>query len=301
MTSGMLVYGVDRLTPTPPEMKKEIILTMVSVSLCTLSNADVIYTAPGMEQAGSVTGKEISELVKLGTFWEYQITGITWQLSAGVPDGGSIAGSSGNFKHSFVGAASLSVAKGGDSLLRNAELTAVNVNDASSGSITFATPWVYKSESVSISIDQLTNMIGDSGTYVAISGVSVKEPPVPSGDLQVSNVVREGASPTISWIIKREGVYGTAPSISTSGVSWISGTGTEGGPDVIDAPNVGRNKTNNGHGNNIDGVDVSNPGKSAQKWADNKGIIDQSLYDIDPDNDDDEGQGGGSAVSQQNQ
>ena len=48
-------------------------------------------------------------------------------------------------------------------------------------------------------------------------------------------------------------------------------------------------KTNHGHGNNLDSVDVSNPGKSADKWVDTQnedGTIE-----------DDEAKGGSKSVS----
>ena len=42
---------------------------------------------------------------------------------------------------------------------------------------------------------------------------------------------------------------------------------TESESSSEDAANNGLAKSNNGHGNNLDGIDVSNPGKSAEKWA----------------------------------
>ena len=62
-----------------------------------------------------------------------------------------------------------------------------------------------------------------------------------------------------------------------------------------DAANNGLAKSNNGHGNNLDGIDVSNPGKSAEKWAES------GMYDTDYGNngiiEDDEATGGGAAPS----
>ncbi len=300
---------------------KYIALTSAATALLVANSyGDITFAAPGMESASSVTGTDIKHSEALGLFYEYEITGLEWQLSAGTPTGSdTIIKGNGDFHQGDTSREStLTVTIAGRTILgpggdaSTATLTATSIYDKSSGTVTLSEPFVVKAADINLLIEQTSEMTGDGSSYVAIKGVCLKNPPVPVGDLEVSATVREGATPQCYWVIRREGVYGTAPSFSVTNASWSpgssgSGSGgssssgsTDGSTEVggTDAPNAAVNKTNNGHGNNIDGVDVSNPGKSAEKWA-ARGIIDESIqpgYDGEAD---DEGSGGGSAVSQQ--
>ncbi len=281
--------------------------TYLSILATPAAYADVAITAPGMGAVKQVSGTNIQNSIQLGNYWSYSITGCSYRLVAGVPTNGGIDNEGklvterGN---SYAGYSSLSASAKSSTILNQDQLNASTIYDTKSGGTTISSPITFNNENVIINVTQSTNMVDDSGTFIAIQAVALKQPPLPSGEIQVADLVREGATPNIMWVVRREGSMGVAPSLPSGVTNW-SPTVTpgetppcteekppeEGGGQVTDTPNCGENKTNNGHGNNADGVDVSNPGKSAEKWNDKWGIIDQSG------NYDDESKGGGSAVS----
>lgn len=300
-------------------MKKttsHMVATGVSALLATLStaHADLTFAAPGMNKAQSVAGTQIQQSVSLGHYWRYEVNGYDWRLVAGKPVDGKI-GTDGSLltsnDTSFQGLSSLLASANGQALVSDAGLKAAHIDDRNGSSIQLGSPVILKDQVINLSFSEDTNMERDGGSYVALRGTAIKSPPVPSGDLSVASAVRVGATPDLDWIIRREGTTGTTPSVPDNVTTWsfqmepgdsgscVSNTESSTEAASSDAPNSDKNRTNNGHGNNADGVDSSNPGKSAQVWNDQKGIIDQSATDEDPTNDDDESTGGGAAPSQQ--
>ena len=206
--------------------------------------------------------------------------------------------------------------------------------DTTSGVVTqyFDPPLEFSDENVTIGFAYLTNMKSDNDV-VRVLGEAVSQPPVPTGAVEAPSAVREGASPTLDWDLTRviatsvvteigdvaDGTETTDTSDNSDTQETTTNDGSDSGGTTTDGSDTGgtttdggdsggtttdggdgtttdgSGKSNNGHGNNADGVDISNPGKSAQKWADKWGIIDTSAPD------DDEAGGGGSAISLMNQ
>lgn len=283
---------------------KNIAITSAATVLMTTAafsadEASITYAAPGLDEQVTIDGMSTTQTISLGKHFEYELSGVEWQLGSGDP-GNGWNGGNGNFNkvdNSWpTGSASLSVTVNGKSVLSGASLSTTNIGTSAGSSITFDEPVIISDDTVDIVITYKTDMPGQSATFVSIKGTCLKDPPIPTGDLEVSPIVREGATPQVYWAISREGVYGTTPAISVDGPAVGAHleskfVGSESGStESSDAPNAAKNHTNNGHGNNLDGVDVSNPGKSAEKWA-ARGIIDESgAFD-------DEAKGGGAAPS----
>ncbi|GAA5495248.1 hypothetical protein Rhal01_01423 [Rubritalea halochordaticola] len=281
---------------------KTVITTLGTAGLLTVAAyADLTLAAPGMETAESYQGLNIQESIDLGQFYEYKVTGYSWLLIAGKPYDGKIHPSSGQLvkaigNEQYVGQSiaqsSIAGSKSGTKwVVENASLTAYNIEDDASDSVLFDSPIIFKNENVTVGCREVTNMENDVESYIIVHGVSMKEPPVPSGDLQVNGLVREGFHTNLNWILKREGIEGTEPSVNTG--EWTDSTtpgettarppgeNENSDPTAIDSSNSGQDKTktNNGHGNNTDGIDSSNPAYSKQKWYENDtngGIDDES-------------------------
>ncbi|SHK27214.1 hypothetical protein SAMN02745181_3541 [Rubritalea squalenifaciens DSM 18772] len=278
---------------------KTVITTLGTAGLLTVAaHADLTLAAPGMETAESYQGLNIQESIDLGQFYEYKVTGYSWLLIAGKPYDGKIHPSSGQLvkatgNEQYVGQSiaqsSIAGSKSGTKwVVENARLTAYNIEDDASDSVLFDSPIIFKNENVTVGCREVTNMENDVESYIIVHGVSMKEPPVPSGDLQVNGLVREGYHTSLNWILKREGIEGTEPSVntgvwtdeSTPGETSAKPPGEkeeESDPTATDACNSGKDKTknNNGHGNNVDGVDSSNPAqKSKNKWDDTDPDVD---------------------------
>lgn len=273
---------------TPPLLAVSASMLLV---IAPSAQADLIYAAPGMNKALSDKGTSISASVNLGHYWYYEITGCEWALGAGRPVDGSI-NQDGTLLSSngsqYTGLSKLGCSANSQTVLSGAELIATNVNDVSGANFDFSTPTSFSKQAVVLTFTQDTNMTSDGASFISLRAIALKEPPVPTGDITVDgDIVRQGATPSLYWSINRRGADSPAPPIDP-------GTGP-----AADTYNSDANKTNNGHGNNEDGVDASNPGKSAQVWNDKFGIIDQSASDEDPTNDDDESTGGGAAPSGQ--
>ncbi|MBT8037472.1 MAG: hypothetical protein KJO21_08000 [Verrucomicrobiae bacterium] len=266
--------------------------TMKTLSACaiiaagtSIAHADLTFAAPAMSAPYINTQLSKTWSSNLGSYWKYTITGYEYRLEAGVPDGGKIAGGQLRYKtgkSQFPGATSLSASINGQTII-SANLSASYQSDTS-GLVThtFSTPIVIESQNITPSFTYTTNMVG-AADHLIIRGTVLDDSPVPIGTLVAPSFVRDGGRPTLIWAISR--------SLGDEVVNVSIPPETE-----LQAPNEGSGKSNNGHGNNVDGIDSSNPGKSAAKWA-SKGYYDTD-YDGDGIAEDDEGHGGGSAMSQ---
>jgi hypothetical protein len=250
----------------------------------TMVHADLTYTAPGMTTPYVNTQLEEHKHIELGNYWKYIITGYDYRIYAGVPDGGKVKGNALRYRTgnaAFPGFTTIETKIEGEELI-DAELS-TSVISGTTGLVshTFSSPIIIEDEDIRVCFKYETNMIGGND-YITIYGSALSAPPVPIGTLVAPSYVRDGGSPTLQWFITK--------SLSFEIVNVVIPPETE-----IEASNSGPVKSNNGHGNNIDGIDVSNPGKSAAKWA-AKGFYDTD-YDGDGVAEDDEGHGGGSAMS----
>jgi hypothetical protein len=247
-------------------------------------HADITYTAPGFESPYLSTELQKHVHQELGEYWKYIITGYEYQIYAGVPDGGRVKGDTLRYKTgsaSFPGKTTIKSNVNGQVLLEDTLNTSSFSGTTGLISHTFPSPIIIQNEEITACIQYSTNMIGGND-YISIYGAALLAPPVPIGTLIAPSYVRDGGKPTLQWFITK--------SLSNDIVIVEI-------PPVTDneSPNVGPVKSNNGHGNNEDGIDVSNPGKSAAVWA-KKGVYDTD-YNGDGTYEDDEGHGAGSAIS----
>lgn len=92
---------------------------------------------------------------------------------------------------------------------------------------------------------------------------------IPTGTITFavpSNIVDQSMGeffPLLNWSITKSASQ--SPQTQNPATEDIQAEESDSGSE--DAVNNGLAKSNNGHGNNLDGIDVSNPGKSAEKWA----------------------------------
>ncbi|MFC4993070.1 hypothetical protein [Rubritalea tangerina] len=315
-------------------MKYIALTSSVVACMIAQSYGDVSYSMPGLNDVGSVSGSQINKNVSVGTHWQYKITGYKWQLSAGSPLEGSVD-KDGYFRNNSGAKVSRTTKMGlsinGKTIVDESWSTDRIANEeggyaTTGGTETLEEPIVISNQQVGFTITQDTEMSGDSGTYIQLIGVAIKQSPTPSGSISPFDLTETDAEnyyiasvgdvPTINWRITKEGDTGTTPEIQVDSGSWSytdlgAGPDEPGEGDVITpgdtdssggatdpieedtecvSKNCDKNKTNNGHGNNADGIDVSNPGKSAQKWQDKWGITDDTSVD-------DESKGGGAAPS----
>lgn len=275
------------------------IINLTSATLALLfldANADIVFSGPGMKSPLYLTGREVSDykgyLAADGeseNFERLEISEIEWQLSAGASTDnqwGHKTKASGDYHNkaqsgtsscSFTISDMYSVSGGTRRTYQTNNFSLTNVrseNDFNRGSIVFDPPLVFEDAAVGFTINQnLVHMTednshGDSISYIYIHGVATG-PTVPTGDITVEAMTNAGEYPNIDWKITRVAELIQTPAIA-------GGPGQDSGSDSsADAVETESTKTNNGHGNNIDGVDVSNPGKSAEKWE-LRGIIDES-------------------------
>ena len=248
-----------------------------------LAHADLTFSAPSMETPHVNTQLNKNWSQNLGNYWKYVITGYEYRLNAGVPDGGKVSGNALRYKTSnasFPGRTTLTASINGK-VIASATLNASLITDSKSKTQGFTTPVTVENQDIRASYSYSSNMIGGAD-YILLHGAALTAPPVPVGSLIAPSYVRDGSKPTLEWYITK-----------TLGAEVIEvnippATETE-------SSNSGHGKSNNGHGNNADGIDSSNPGKSAAKWAE-KGLHDTD-YDGDGTFEDDESGGGGSAIS----
>lgn len=265
---------------------KNSISTITVLALASLTaHADLTFTAPGMTAPYVATQLNKSWVNDLGHHWRYSITGYSYRLHAAPPNGGKVAGDSllyqtGNT--AFPGLTQASASITGLSILSDSLNTSFLYGTTGLVSHTFSSPIVIKNKTISASFNYNTNMVGGAD-FITIYGTTLKAPPIPVGTLTAPSYVRNGGQPTLQWFISK--------SLGDEDVTTPSATEAP----TTDSPNSGYGGTNNGHGNNVDGIDSSNPGKSAAVWS-KKGFYDTD-YDSDTIDNDDEGHGGGSAIS----
>jgi hypothetical protein len=260
------------------------IITVLALAPLT-AHADLTFTAPGMTTPYVATQLNKSWVNNLGHYWRYSITGYSYQFHGAAPNGGRVAGDALLYKtgnSAFPGLTQTSASITGLSILSDSLSTSFLYGTTGLVSHTFSSPIVIKDKTISASFDYNTNMVGGAD-FITIYGTTLKAPPIPVGTLTAPSYVRNGGQPTLQWFISK--------SLGDEGVTSLSTTEAP----STDSPNSGHGGTNNGHGNNEDGIDSSNPGKSAAVWA-KKGFYDTD-YDGDSMADDDEGHGGGSAIS----
>lgn len=275
-------------------MKKHTVKTIASccaiVAACLgTANADFTISAPGFSAPYRTTELSKSWNNNLGSQWRYVIVGYTYRLNAGTPNGGKVTGN-GELRYkvgerAYPGETRFSVSVNGKTIVSQSHRC--NMISQTSGTVTYKldAPLVITDQMVNVSFDYESNMIG-TGDYITFHGYSLLAPPVPSGSLVAPSYVRSGGFPTLEWNINRSYEDKIVDIVITE-------------PEVEqESSNSGHVKSNNGHGNNADGIDVSNPGKAAAKWSqrgyndtdlNGDGVIDSA--------DDDEATGGGSAIS----
>ena len=135
-----------------------------------------------------------------------------------------------------------------------------HINDVVDGSVVFNPPLVFEDAIVGFTANQnMVHMTGDNSngnsiSYIWFNATATSSENTPSGSLSVPAVVEAGTKPTIGWTVN------------------LSSGGTLTNPPIIGGPGyTAEGDGNNGHGNNADGVDGSNPGS----WQE-RGITDPS-------------------------
>jgi len=94
--------------------------------------------------------------------------------------------------------------------------------------------------------------------YFHVLGEYQATPPVPTGTISASpKLVQAGNTTDVTWSIFRAGTASTYACAACA----PTGTQTIIGTPIVTGGSVDGGKNNNGHGNNLDGVDVSNPGQ----------------------------------------
>jgi len=243
------------------------IIASIAISLTT-SHAGVTFSAPGLENPYTTPELNVQLLLQTAPtseYWKYKITGYEYQLEAAPLSG----------DNTFLGKTSIKV-------MVNNQVVLSEVFEPSNSSGTglvsgiLSSPIIIDNEEIITSLTYNTDMVGGND-HVRLIGEAVVAPPRPTGSLKVPDLVASGASPTLEWIITK------SPS-SEVVVAEV--------PLAVYADGAGADvqKTNHGHGNNLDSVDVSNPGKSADKWVDTDYNEDQTFED-------DEAKGGSKSVS----
>lgn len=278
-------------------MRNLILTSVATLVMVASSHADLAISGPGMSSAIYLTGTQVSDykgyLAADGVsenFERLEVTAIEWQLSAGASTDnqwGSKTKNNGDYHNRAQAGTSrctitlsdmYSVNGGTRRTYQTHDFSLTNVrseNDKNSGFITFDPPLVFEDCILGYTVNQ--NMVhmtgdnsnGDSISYIIIHGTATGAA-VPTGKIDVDALTNAGDYPPINWEITR-----VAEPIETPVIAGSSVGESESGSPSSDTVEPVKPKTNNGHGNNIDGVDVSNPGKSAEKWE-LRGIIDES-------------------------
>ena len=247
-------------------------------------HADITFAAPGMETPYTSTQLQKHVHHGMGEYWKYIITGYEYQLYAGVPDGGRVKGGRLRYRTGdalYPGQTKIKSKINSHVILQDVLNTSYLSGTTGLKYKAFATPIIIQNQEITTCLEYSTNMFGGND-FIIIHGAALDAPPVPVGTLIAPSYVRDGGSPTLQWFITKS----LTGDIVT--VEFPPTTDNE-------SPNVGPVRSNNGHGNNLDGIDVSNPGKSASAWE-KKGLYDTD-YNGDGVPEDDEGHGGGSAIS----
>ncbi|BDS04968.1 hypothetical protein NT6N_00080 [Oceaniferula spumae] len=273
------------------------ITTSIALLLAGTAAADLTYSAPGMTQANTMAGLNIVETVTFVNHWHYEITGYDWRLVAGNPVGGVLASPDGLIGgllgNTFTGTSVIKASIEDVGLLTNVSLVASTTGAEASGGFIYNSPIVFKNQNVTLNILQVGNMLGSEECYLNFHGVAIKDPPVPTGELDIRGYVYEGYKPNITWAIRREGPTGVngaysvtnssltaflwsftlAPGQTTASVSANIVTPT----DTTDAPNAGADSTTTEENSNTElPTLVFDTQLSATIWGDSAGIIAQN-------------------------
>lgn len=232
------------------------------------SQAELTFSAPGADSAiGTSNGGSLT--INAGEHKSYQVTAC--QFVAGNTNNGFDV----TVRYGGTVIASHTFTKHGGATTVNVSMDEITGTDAV------------------FTLEYGTGEAPKNGVSVDLIATVVDTTIAPTGTLDAPLLSKadEEERPNLNWMISKLMVEKSpegAPVVTPGG-------GDDGGSDE-DADNVGNGKSNNGHGNNQDGIDISNPGKSAEKWAEN-GHNDTD-YDGDGVIEDDESKGGGSAIGQ---
>jgi len=219
--------------------------------------ADLTFTAPSMATPHVATQLEKNWTTDLGHHWRYIVTGYSYSLNAAVPNGGKVSANTLLYQRGntiFPGFTQVSASIMGLPILSDSLSTSYLHGTTGLVSHTFNSPIVIENKTISATFNYSTNMVGGAD-FITIYGSALKAPPIPVGSLTAPSYVRYGGLPTLAWFISK--------SLGNETTTEQPPTGTV----TTDAPNSGSGKTDSGHGNNIDGIDSSNPGKAAAVWA----------------------------------
>jgi hypothetical protein len=256
----------------------KIIVTTVALAtfLAVDSRADLVFSAPGMTTAGSITTAESlsnggasvtpqDESEVNINYWSYTITGFEWALAAGTPTNGIVrnGGQLANYDGSdLTGESSILVTVNGKSVVlpsHNVYLVAENVKDETGTfSVVLDTPIEVEGVvTVNFALGGNTNMTGDSNSFIKLNGYASKTAPGVVGSVFASSSVQDTAQHCdFSYTMKRLLVQDDSLDF-----------------DVV-ATEQSTTSLDSGHGNNdavsgdLSGVDDDNKGKAPiAKWV----------------------------------
>lgn len=289
-------------------MRTIALTSAASALLAATSFADITYSLPGLSEVRTISGANASDTTSLGEHWNYVITGYTWKINAGDPVNGFIDGE--GYYTDAAGdrssvSTSITASLNGRTLTQGFEsfssdrittdfdttytseklngnkyevtYTANGTITSVGGSVDFESEGIdfveVSLDDVDFTISESGSMIASAGSYIQFTGVAIKDTPNATGKIfPISDgetttadsyyLTEVGKTPTIYWEIALNGEavdYTPQPNDITGEWEYTLTT---------------IEKNNNGHGNNIDGVDVSNPGKSKKHFYDPSGSID---------------------------
>lgn len=291
-------------------MRTIALTTAATALIAATSYGDVTYSLPGLTEVKSLSGDNTSATTDLGFHWKYVITGYKWKVSAGAPNSGSVdnegyyLSSNGqrvtlkseltasiNGKTITTGNEYLESAKISDNVTstdpvvsdahgNKLEVTTTYSGDTitSSGSVTFSKDQYIEIslENIALTVSHSGSMNAGDGTYIQFSGVAIKDTPTATGKVYPVKegeatskenyfLASIGTTPTIHWEIALDG----EPVDFSPNPEEIQDTWKYTETEIV--------KNNNGHGNNEDGVDSSNPGKSKKHNYDPSGDVDDEI------------------------
>jgi|GEM_PF-2237901 len=191
----------------------KIIVTTVALAtfLTVDSRADLVFSAPGMTTAGSISTAEGSASVTIRdpeinqdiNYWKYTVTGFEWALAAGTPTNGIVrnGGKLANYDGSdLTGKSSILVTVRGESGSEksvvlgnhNVHLVAYNVKDETGTfSVVLDTPIEVEGVvTVTFTLAD-TNMTGDSNSFIKLNGFGSKTAPKVEGEIFATSSVQD--------------------------------------------------------------------------------------------------------------
>jgi hypothetical protein len=249
------------------------IIASIAISLTT-SHADVTFSAPGLANPYTTAERNVQLLLQTAPtskYWKYKITGYEYEIQAAPQSGGS----------TFLGT-SIKVMVNNQVILHEV-FQPTNSSGTGLVSVTLSSPIIITNKEIITSLTYNTDMVGGND-HVRLIGEAVVAPPEPTGSLKTQALVAQGGSPTLHWTITK------SPS-SAVVVAEI--------PQAVFADGAGADiqKTNHGHGNNLDGIDGDNPGNAATVWQDDSVLLTDGASQLTNGVDNDEAGGGSKSVS----